>query len=184
MKLIDISKRIDKSKNNEDYVDSETISNEFNLDLYYVKQDKLKSYWIGNWCCTDTWVGYKMYFLDDEHVAVSSQATRKSDENIEWFSKELALKIRDYLLSLMIKEDEKFTIGDINEDIGEGYKINFNEQIINRDKAEFNGEQVKILEYIKETPNWGIDTKLKIELTNGEIREVEVEELDFRFNIV
>lgn len=186
MKLIDIAKQIDKSSGNEDWIDIPEIGREFNLEIYnHVEQDRLQAYWIGNWCCTDTWVGYKMYFLDDEPVGVSIQKARKSDEEFEWFSKELALKVRDYILSLMVEIDEKltFSICDINEDIGEGFKIEFNDNIIHPDKAILNNEKVEIIERVRKPNDYGIDRELRIRLFNGDERIVNIKELDFKFNL-
>lgn len=44
MKIIDIAKRIDKSKDNESWVDTYQLGEEFNLNLDYVEQTRLKSY--------------------------------------------------------------------------------------------------------------------------------------------
>lgn len=71
MNIIKISKRTNKSRDNESWVDIPELGNEFNLYLDHVEQNRLKSFWLGNWYCTDTRVGYKIYFLDDEAVAVS-----------------------------------------------------------------------------------------------------------------
>jgi len=186
MKLIDIANKIDKSQKNESYVDIEDFSSEFDFDFgFNLQQDKIKAYWIGNWYCTDSYVGYRMYFLDDEPVAVSMQTGRKSNETFEWFSKELALKVKDYLISLMQKDDElNIKICDINRDIGDSFKISFNGEILNPKNATYNGESIEILERIKDTPDWGIDEMLKIKLGNGEEKILNVRDLDFKFNLV
>ena len=187
MKLIEIANKIDKSERNKSYVDLEDLINEFNLDfnLYYVDQDRLKSYYICNWLCTDSWVGWRMYFLDDEPVAVSSQVGRKYGEEFEWFSKEIALKVRDYLISLNQKSDDELNLRlcNIDDDIGNSFKIGFSGQILNPDKATYNGELIKILERIKETPDYGIDKNLKVRLSNGEEIIINVKDIDFKFNL-
>ncbi len=185
MKIIDIANRINKSEKNEDWVDVVEFGREFGLDLGWTEQNRLKSYWVGNWYCTDTYVGYKIYFLDDEPVAFSIQKGRKSDEMISWFSKELALKVKEYLITLMSEEDDKLNIEicDINEDIGETYKIEFNNQVLDYNMSMLNGESITIIERIKETPDWGIDTKLKIKLSNSEEKIVDVRDLDFKFHL-
>jgi len=186
MKLIDIANKIDKSKKNESQVDTMEFSSEFNQEFDYVDQDRLKAYWIGNWYCTDSYVGYRMYFLDDEPVAVSTQTGRKGDEDFEWFSKELALKVRDYLISLMQKDKDELNIKlcDINDDIGESFKISFNYEILNPDKAIYNGESIEILERIKDKNNWGIGTELRVKLLNGEEKFVDIKKIDFKFNLI
>jgi len=183
MKLIDIANKIDKSQKNESYVDIEDFSSEFDFEFgFNLQQDRIKCYWIGNWYCTDSYVGYRMYFLDDEPVAVSTQGGRKSNEEFEWFSKELALKVKNYLVSLM-SEELHIKLCDINDDIGDSFKINFNEEILNPNKAIYNGEPIEILEQIKDKNNWGIGTELRIKLLSGEEKIVDIKEIDFKFNL-
>ncbi len=50
--------------------------------------------------CTDTHVGVRAYFLDDEFVALSIQPYRKADEEFEFVSQEAADKVEQYLRSL------------------------------------------------------------------------------------
>lgn len=181
MKIIDIANRIDKSKENEDWVDISKLGEEFDLYLNHTDQDRLKSYWVGNWCCTDTWVGYKIYFLDDEAVAFSVQNARKSDESIHWFSKDLALKTKEYLLSLSSEEELNINICDTNEDIGDTYKIQFNSQILKRNKPMLNNEYVTIIERMRYKGDYGIDQELRVKLKNGEEKIVNVNDLDFKY---
>lgn len=187
MKIIDIANRIDKSERNEDWIDITSLAqDEFNISLYdYPQQSRLKCYWVSKWCCTDTYVGIRIYFLDDKAVGISKQDARKSDEYINWFSKEAAIKVRDFILTLFCEkeEEEEFNLCDINEDIGDNYTINFNNSIIHRHKATYNNEPIEILERIRETPDWGIDTMLKVKLPSGEITEVNIKELRFKFNL-
>jgi hypothetical protein len=186
MKLIEIANRIDKSSRNEDWVDITKFDTEFNCTFEYIEQNRLKCYHIGNWLCTDSWVGRRMYFLDDEPVAISTQIGRKYDQEFEWFSEEKALKVRDYLLSLMKENEEDLQLKfcDINDDIGDSFKIEFNCQILNPDKAIYKGKPIKILERIKETPDYGIDKKLKVKLSSGEETILNIKDIDFKFNII
>lgn len=185
MKLIDISNKIDKSKQNEDWVDLQRLAEQFGLYIDYQEQDRFKSYWVGKWCCTDTWVGYKLYFLDNEPVGYSEQNSRKSDENIKWFSKELVIKVREYLVSLINNEDDNLNIEicDINEDIGDSYKINYNDDVLDWSKATLNGENVKFIKRIRREKDYGIDQEVQIELNTGDQKVVNVYDLDFKFNL-
>ena len=184
MKLIDIANKIDKSQKNESYVDIEDFNSEFDFDFgFNLQQDKIKCYWIGNWYCTNSYVGYRMYFLDDEPVAFSIQNGRKSSEEFKWFSKELALKVKDYLISLMPNDNElNIELCDVNDDIGDSFKISFNNQILNPKRATYNGESIEILEEVRAI--WGIGTKLKIELLSGEEKYIDIKEIDFKYNFV
>jgi len=184
MKIIEIANKIDKSKKNEEFVETDQFSDEFGYEFDWVEQDRLKSYWIGNWYCTDSYVGFKMYFLNDVPVAVSSQSGRKSEEKFEWFSEELALRVRDYLISIMPQRKLNFKLCNINEDVGDSYKIQFNSQILNPENVMFNGQPVKILERIKNTPDYGIDTMLRIKLFDGEEKIVNIRELDFKYHLL
>lgn len=186
MKLIDIVNNIDKSKNNECWIDITDFSGELNYNFdYYSEPERFKCYWIGNWCCTDTWVGYRVYFLDDEPVCFSIQKARKSDEMFRWVSQELAIKVRNYLISLMAEQEDELSLQmcDINEDIGDSYKINFNNQVINWKTAVLNSEPVEFVERIRQSPDWGIDTAVKIQTSSGEEKVVNIKELDFKFNL-
>lgn len=186
MKIRDIINKIDKSEENEDWVDVSLLCNEFNLYDYYGSQNRLKSYWLGNWCCTDTWVGYKLYFLDDEPVCFSIQKARKSDEVFKWFSKELAIKTKEYILSLISEDEEELNWDycDVNEDIGDSYKIHYNGQVTNWSKATLNGEFVKFIERIRHENDWGIDKEVKIQLNNGEEKIVNIQDLDFKYHLI
>jgi len=69
-----------------------------------------KFYVVGaNWICTDTRVGLAVYLFDDMPVAVSAQPARKSDETVEFVSREAAMKMREYILSL---SDPQLTVID------------------------------------------------------------------------
>lgn len=59
---------------------------------------------INEWLCTDTMVGVHAHFFDRKFVALSFQAGRKCDCHIYWQSKEDAMRVRDFILSL--REDE------------------------------------------------------------------------------
>lgn len=185
MKLIDIAKRIDKSDKNQSWVDTQELGEELGIDVPWKEQNRIKSYWIGNWYCTDTYVGWEMYFFDDKPVAVSSQSGRKSNKEFEWFNLELAREVKEYLLTLLVNEEESLNLSvcDINDEIGDSFKISFNGQILNEDKATLNGEKVEILERIKNKP-YGIDDELKIKLLNGEERVVNIKDLDFSFHVL
>lgn len=186
MKLVDIAYKIDKSENNEDCINTDALSSEFEINFpLVINPNRIKVYWIGNWYCTDTWVGYRMYFFDGEPVAVSEQIGRKCIEDFKWFSEEAAYKVRDYLISLMDKDEEPHikTI-DINEDVGDSYKISYNEELLEQNKPYYQGNPVEILEKIKEEPDYGIGQELKIKLSDGYKKIVDIRDLDFKFYII
>ena len=124
----------------------ESLANELRVDNLYWSEDKrLTCYFIKIHYCTDTHVGTRAYFLDGVLVAISTQSTRKSDELFSFVNKEIALKVRDYLLTL-VDEDELTidVIEDFDMELPETYKIEFNTQIMHK-TAFLNGERVEIV---------------------------------------
>jgi len=118
-----------------DYIDGNLIDHGFSMRP------------VTEWCCTDTWVGLYVIYYNGEPVATSNQTARKSDVEIEWFSKEAAHKVRDALLALVRAEEpeDNFKIVNLNEEIGEpSYQLNFSSQVIH-DDAIYQGRPVKIV---------------------------------------
>lgn len=181
MKLIDIANRIDKSDKNKAYVDIVSIANELNVDLDCVEQNRITAYWIGNWYCTDSWVGYTMYFFDNKPMAFSSQLGRKCDEDFHWFSLEIAEKVKEYLVSLIVEENKiEVKICDINAEVQDYYIIDFNAQLLSSNRPMLNGEKVEIVKRIK-NKDYGIDTALKVRLSNGKEKQVDIRDLKFGY---
>lgn len=187
MKIKDIITKVNKSKQFEDKIFIGAIAQQLNMGYVdnYDDQDRLTSYWIGSWYCTDSYVGYKVYFFDNEPVAISSQTGRKMDEEIEWLSKEAYKKVKEYVLTFVVAEEDTPPLANMDEELGESYKINFNSQLFDyhNDIPLFNGQQVKIIEEEKKKENHGIDQNVKIKLADGTEKWVSVRELDFPFNI-
>lgn len=178
-----ISETIDKSNSNEVTIDICEIGEDFGFDAPWINQERLKGYWIGGWQCTDTWVGYIMYFLDDEPVGWSSQVGRKYDTDYEWFGEQSAEKVRKYILSLMREEESpSVNLIDLNVEIGSGYSINYNSQIIHGTNVLYKGKDATIVTRIKHT-ELGIDQLVEIKYSDGTLETVEVGELEFKFNL-
>jgi hypothetical protein len=133
---------IDKSKENSAWVYLDDIaSSEFgingvrNIDA---ELNSLKSFHLGSWYCTDSWVGYNAYFLEDSFVAISIQDGRKSDVNFTWANDKSYIAVKNYLLSLMVNdedEDQFDTLSDedFNEEMGVGFAISFTSQLLNKE---------------------------------------------------
>lgn len=184
MKLRDIANNILKDETNEDSVDLYTISEELGINGnydYYTPQDRLKCYYFAPWLSTDTWCGGKMYFLDDEPVCYSIQEGRKYDEEFFWFGKEEAKKVKDYIISLKIEEDELYiNIESLDKEIGDSYKVEFNCEVFEWNYGLYNGKPFKFIKRIIETPNYGIDRKVLIE-QNGKEFVIDIKDIDFRY---
>ena len=164
----------------------EDLSNIFNIyDLYWSDDTRLKCYFIKKWYCTDSYVGLRAYFLDDEFVATSYQQGRKFNEDFTFVSKEKAEKVRNYLISLIEPEgiDVEIFKEELDEEIPSTYKIVYNSQILHK-TALYNGERVDI---IKTTYDWREIDKyfhtVEIKDKNNKKFEVHVNELDFEYNV-
>lgn len=87
----------------ERFIDLKGIAQCFQL-YDWIEQDetnpRFRVYWLKTWYCTDTWVGYRAWFLDDELVAMTYQAGRKYDEEFSWVSKEAYDKSRKVIHEL------------------------------------------------------------------------------------
>ena len=164
----------------------ETLTNIFNINnLYWSDDPRLKCYFIKKWCCTDTYVGIRAYFLDSEFIGYSSQYGRKCNEDFLFVSKELAEKLRNYLQNLAGEIECDYELIDENEldkDIPDTFKINYNSQILNKE-AILNGELVEI---IKSVYPWEDKERyfhtVKVKLPSGKNIEVDCRDLDFEYN--
>lgn len=189
MKIKDIIKNIDKSEENRDlWNDCRPLSDALGFEDDFYDSDVLdarfKVYWLEKWLCTDSHVGTRVYFFDDEPVAVTVQNARKDDERVFWTSKEAADKVHDFLLSLQKEEELNITICDMDEDIGDSYKIEFNSQVLDWSTARYKGSPIEVIERIKKDPDYGIDRELKIRVQDtGEELIVNIKELDFLYHL-
>jgi hypothetical protein len=181
-----IISELDKTKEElESGVDWEGISSEFNLDISWSEDTRLKAYFIKRHYCTDTYVGIRVYFLDGELVAISRQSGRKADESFTFIDIESSRRLRDYLVSLM-KVEETFPsdfIGEgLDEEIPETYIVEYNTQIL-QDTGFLNGEEVQI---IKRRYPWEEKDKffhtVEIKEKNGKKREIDCRTLQFKYN--
>lgn len=166
MKIKDIIANLDKTEANRcDGVtyDMEHFISELDLSCWDVRQSRekpsLKSYWLCNHYCTDSYVGLRGYFLNEEFVCLTMQKGRKCNEIFEWVSVEAQVKVREYILSLDEEDNfEPATEGliDMEEDLGEGYPLNYVGQSL-RKEVLLKGEMVTITkeeERISETMNF------------------------------
>lgn len=192
MKLRELFERIDKDKMFIDRVYIPDFVKHFELssfDFEYTEQNRLISYFFGSWYCTDTYVGYRAYFLDDKPVAVSTQSGRKMSEDIEWVSEEAYHAVKKYVMTLKIEPDPIINTCDLDEEIGDSYKIHYHGQLFeyHMNKAKLSGENVKIIEC--HNGNNHNEKKqyepslVKIVTKSKEEKWVELKELDFPFNV-
>lgn len=194
MKLKEVIERINKS--NPDNYAIDDLVEELELDgvFNYKKWESrvtttLVSYWVECWYCTDDWVGTKVYFLDDEFIAYSSKTGRKSDRVIVWESKGAFDKTRTFIKSYCDDIIDDISIADLEEDIGEGYSINFASQLLTHttfhEKCIYNGIQYTVDVEATKTKARQSYISSEIILKNGEDEfVVDINEVVFPYNII
>ncbi|OTZ47892.1 hypothetical protein [Bacillus thuringiensis] len=188
MKLRTIFDRVIKEGNSA-YLDLSEIASEFQIWEDYIEEPencRIEAYWLGSWYCTDTEVGFIVYFFDGEPMAYSTQMGRKSDTHFYWASQKVAEDVKEYVKSLIVEEEDEVSVEifDMEEEAGIGYKIDFSGQLFGSShRATHKGREVKILERLKHT-EYRIDTDLIIEYTDTkEQTRLSIRELTFLYNV-
>ena len=132
-------------------------------------------------------MGYKVYFFDDKPVAVSTRHGRKMDEIFEWISKDDYKKVKEYVMSFA-EEFENPKLLDLDEELGETYKVEYYSQMLkhHKDNTIFNNEKVKIVDHNKDSFNDGKyhPETVQIEYSDGKREWVKTNLLEFPFNVV
>lgn len=192
MKFKDIIENLDKSESNRDDSctwDLSTLQLKLGICQEYVRQDeknpRLKCYWIANHYCTDTYVGFRAYFFDDKFVAQSYQPARKSSESFEWVSKEDAMKVRDYILSLSLDNDE-FNIelmSDIEEEMGIGYQVQYVGELLTKDVI-YNNQNVKVIKQQEVIDGKYNFHNITIQYQDGKQEEIDIREVYVPWKVV
>lgn len=192
MKFKYIIENLDKSESNRDgrcTWDLSPLQLELGICQEYVQQDeenpRLKCYWIASHYCTDTYVGFRAYFFDDKFVAQSYQPSRKSSESFEWVSKEDAMKVRDYILSLSLDNDE-FNIelmSDIEEEMGIGYQVQYVGELLTKDVI-YNNKNVKVIKQ-QEVVNGKYNFhNITIQYQDGKQEEIDIREVYVPWKVI
>ena len=185
MKLKTIIDNVDKSKKNSDYVNISELANEFNIyDNIDDSDERIKSYFFATWQCTDTFVGGRVYFLDDEPVCISWQNARKSDENFAWISNETFQKVHQYIVSLISKDLPEPKLVDFDEELGDGNQVEYSSQLLT-DKLIYAPTKeivsvVKKYRDMNDIKSWGF---VKIKFPDGEVKKVEMGDVLVPFNL-
>ena len=187
MKLKEIIEKLDKSDKNSCYLDiQEFASNNFDINSWFAKEpDRLKGYFFLNWQCTDTWVGYRAYFLDDKLIATSWQSCRKGGEEFFWVSKEAYSETKQYIISLMDETaDKNIILVNLDEEYDNGFQIEYGSQLLT-DKLilKSTGENVSVIgkfHKMDDIKNWG---KVEVQFEDGRKKVVEMSEVLVPYNL-
>jgi len=188
MKLIDIILNVDRSNTDDRigsnaYTDLTEIANAFDIyDYLDGNNSRITSAFYSKWLCTDSYVGGRVYFLDDTIIAISYQGGRKSSEKFKWVSKALFEQTHSYLLSLLRND-----IGDFNFDLisgddyelemNAGYHIEFSKQILTDNVIlAKKGSPVKIIDRL-DAKNGITSREIKVKLETGEEQIVSTNDI-------
>lgn len=190
MKLKDIVKNLDKSEKNSSWFNLESFANHaLGLNFWFDKEpERLKCYFFLNWYCTDTWVGGRLYFLDDKLICGSWQSGRKMDEKFYWASKEVYKETKQYVLSLMMEqEDDEPELEPLNfeEEYNEGFEISYSSQLLT-DKVIYQPtrEIVNVVEKYHDMSKIDMWSKVKVRFESGEERVEDMKNIRVPYNLV
>lgn len=188
MKLRELMEKVDLSSNNETYGDLESFAQELFSSPPYgwseVFGEQVKGYYIQKWLCTDTWVGLIAYFWNGEPLAISWQTARKSSEEFQFVSVDVANRLKGFIIRLTESNDPEPTLVDLDEDLGETYTVNWATELL-VSEALYDGEKVKIFpvyntDYSKPSATWKL---VDVEFPNGEVLKVSVENLHIPYHL-
>lgn len=150
MKLIDTINQVERPESTNPWAFSAPIErvarNLGVMDLYDEPNElneRLKSYPIIEWYCTDQCVGLYAMYLDGEAVGCHYQSARKSEYEIEWISTEAAQKTREVILTYVTRDDD-FGLINPDQDIGNDHAFQFVSQALT-DEGLYEGRPAKAL---------------------------------------
>jgi len=179
------------NKNLESDPDIEDLCLEVDLDYYEVSLsyhqilERLKAYYFKTHLCTDTQVGSKAYYFDDELVAISYKEFRNSYELFWFASKEAANKVRDFLKSFIQEPEIHYNLFDLDEDgYDEKYSIEYNSGILHK-SAWYEGSKVEIVRTNFRSEGFNSPNYLRgveIRLADGTTKIVTPSDLLFDYN--
>lgn len=189
MNLKQIIESVSKTKTHESYPDWEAFCGAVGMgDLVYDYKaftSGLKGYFFSRWLCTDTWVGWRVYFLRGMPVAVSCQPARKSDEEIEFLSIPHARMVKDFMAICSDEPLHEYPIidhGDMTKDLGDGYKVEHGDSVLNNAGIiEETGETVlisKVWRSYSDIDKWS-DVKVRHE--GGRFSVIDVGSIIFEY---
>ncbi len=161
------------------WFDINDLAAEFGInDTFYGSQDRITCRFFHVWQCTDTWVGGRVYFMDNEPVCISFQATRKSAKRFQWISRELADKVRNYILELGFSEPLDTLEYFEDCELDDSYTVEYSSNIIHKTGL-LNGVEVEIVK-VYQYPEFH---KVQV-CSNGSLIDVDCRELHFKYNTI
>ena len=130
MNIDKIIAEIDKSQMNYDFYDMFNLFEELELGIHNINEPeniKISFCYYWSWMCTDTYVGIRVWYYNNESVAISFQPYRKSKETFYWINKYCFDKVYKYVLSLCENQFEYLTIQEMPDIIEQAKSIDYKE---------------------------------------------------------
>lgn len=125
------------NKDFDDYINLENFTNDALDEIWnFDRQNSIeihkhfKCYFVFSWCCTDSSVGHRAYFLDDEFICLSFQPGRKYSQDFFFESEDAYNKIYSFLERFKTKQEPRFQAIEDHEYIEDFIAIQFVEQLI------------------------------------------------------
>lgn len=177
MTLLELIRRLDPARQVK--ADIQEIAQDFGLDVPWDAKHELVEIPFTEWCCTDTWVGSKVLFLDQSSVAVVQQDGRKSPKNYFWID-DGEQRVFDHCVSMIRHELQPSSRKvALDEEMGASFKVAFPSQIL-QEFAIFDptGERVKI---VFPARNGDYSGDMPVVFPDGDTRMVNICALTFPF---
>lgn len=188
MKLRELIQNVDRSTKNEDDADIDAFCQALDINewLGWNKEfdKRVKGYALTQWLCTDTHVGFNVYYMDDRPVAVSTQSARKSDVQISFVSVEAAQQVKDFILSLVGKDEFNPILCDLEEECGEDYTVSYHNQLL-VDKGLYGGDEVSVVRRRMDYNNEHVDEwhKVDVILPDGTQERIHLDDFKIPYHL-
>ena len=189
MKLKEIIEKLDKSDKNSSWININDIANsEFDIFEWCIKEpNRIKAYYFLKWYCTDSYVGGRVYFLDDKPIATTWQSGRKASQDFSWISKEAYKETREYILTLVEENDksENIQLANLEEEYHNGFPIEYSSQLLtNQVIYKPTGELVDVIEKydsMEKIKDWN---KVKLKFQDGKKEVISMKSVLVPYEII
>lgn len=181
LKLLDALSKVDRSQPAQ-YVDSFELVDALSIDSYgaipVAFEERVTSYWLIKWLCTDTWVGLRALYFDDELVGQIWQDARKSSAVITFVSIASAERLRDYLLTA--NPESKYPLINPAEELEDTYGVAYSSQLLVTSGLYQNKPVTVVEDSIIRGHSGSIDawSKIRVRTVNGEEIKISLEDFD------
>lgn len=188
MKLSESIARINKDDIESCY-DVEVFNSALGMSCYTYDSsiaERLKYVFLTKWLCTDTWVGVRVYFLDDVPVAVTNQTARKNDEEVEFISASDAERMQRFLIELSQAEQPSFHVCNLDEEVGEHYTVEYGGQLLAKEGF-YQGFAAKVQKTYDNYVDIGKWQVIEISYSDGVstiFKEIDISEFMIPLNVV